>query len=106
MNVVAKRTLLFYADKYPPASTALKNWNDEISKSSFGSFNEIKSVYGNASIIANRRMVFNIKGNSYRLIVSVNFETQNVYFIWFGTHSEYDKIDAAEIKHLRNPKKS
>jgi mRNA interferase HigB len=105
MNIIATRTLLFYADHYPLAATALKNWYDEISKSNFGSFNEIKSVYGNASIIANRRIVFNIKGNSYRLIVSVNFETQNLYIIWFGTHSEYDKVDAAEIKYLRNPKK-
>ena len=105
MNILTKQTILYYIDQYPIASTALKNWYDELSKTGYKNFNDLKSVYGNASIIANNRVVFNIKGNSFRLIVSLNFETQNLYVIWFGTHATYDKIDAANIKHLRKPYK-
>jgi mRNA interferase HigB len=83
----------------------LKNWYEDLLDAKYKSFNELKSDYGNASIIANNRVVFNIKGNSYRLIVSFNFEAQAVYVIWFGTHSAYDKIDAANVKHVKNPYK-
>lgn len=57
-------------------------------------------MYGNASIVANDRVIFNIKGNDFRLIVSISFKRQTVYIIWFGTHAEYDKIDAAIIKYV------
>jgi mRNA interferase HigB len=63
----------------------------------FLNFNEIKTIYGNASVIANNRVVFNIKGNDFRLIVSINFIQHGCYVIWFGTHKEYDKITAATI---------
>jgi mRNA interferase HigB len=55
-------------------------------------------VYGNASIVANNRIVFNIKGNDYRLVVSVNFRQLAAYLIWFGTHKAYDKIDTATVE--------
>ncbi len=105
MNIITKRTILYYIDQYPLASNSLKNWYDELSRIEFSSFNELKRVYGNASIVANNRVVFNIKGNSFRLIASLNFETQTLYVIWFGPHAAYDKIDAANIKHIKNPYK-
>jgi mRNA interferase HigB len=105
MNIITKRTIMYYVDLYPLASNSLKSWYNEISESNFKSFNELKDVYRNASVVANKRVVFNIKGNSYRLITSFNFEAQAVYVIWFGTHSAYDKIDVANVKHLRNPYK-
>ena len=105
MNVITKRTILYYIDQYPLAANSLKNWCEELSKANYQNFNELKKVYGNASVIANNRVVFNIKGNSFRLIVSFNFEAQALYVIWFGTHAAYDRIDAAAIKHLKNPYK-
>ena len=105
MNVITKRTILFYMDQYPLAYNSLKNWYDEMYRAEYKNFNELKNVHGNASIIANNRVVFNIKGNSFRLIVSCSFETEALYVIWFGTHAAYDKIDAANIKHLKNPYK-
>lgn len=99
MNIITKRTILYYIDQYPLASNSLKNWHEELSKTDFKNFNELKVVYGNASIIANNRVVFNIKGNSFRLIVSINFAKQAAYLIWFGTHAEYDIIDATSINH-------
>ncbi|MBS1531430.1 MAG: type II toxin-antitoxin system HigB family toxin, partial [Bacteroidetes bacterium] len=76
MNIIARGTLLIYIDKYPIAKTALLNWYQEFVKASYGNFNELKSVYRNASIIANNRVIFNIKGNDFRLVVSINFKNQ------------------------------
>lgn len=82
---------------YPLAANSLKIWYDELSKAKFVNFNDLKTVYGNASIVANNRVVFNIKGNSFRLVVSINFKKQAAYVIWFGTHAEYNQIDVTTI---------
>ena len=99
MNIITRRTILYYINEYPPAANSLKNWYDEFSKTEYKSFNELKNTYGNASVIANNRVVFNIKGNSFRLIISINFTKQAAYIIWFGTHAEYDIIDAPTINY-------
>ncbi len=102
MNIIAKGSILYYSEKYPLAKTGLLLWYNEVLKKSFHNFNELKAEYGNASIVANYRVVFNIKGNDYRLIVRVNFINQSVYIIWFGTHKEYDKTDVANISFDKN----
>jgi mRNA interferase HigB len=98
MNIIAKGSILFYSDKYPKAKTSLLTWYYEFSKALFHNFNELKQVYANASIAANNRIIFNIKGSDYRLVVSVNFRQLAAYVIWFGTHTEYDKIDTGTIE--------
>lgn len=100
MNVITKRTIVYYAEQYPAAKTALFTWLKEFSSKVFSSPNELKTVYGHASIVANQRVVFNIKGNDFRLVVAVNFSAQAAYIIWFGTHREYDAIDVTTIKHI------
>ena len=97
MNVIVKRAVLYYCDKYPAAKIALLGWYKEFCDVNYKNFNELKQVYGNASLIANSRVIFYIKGNEFRLIVSVNFKQQAAYIIWFGTHGQYDKIDASTI---------
>jgi mRNA interferase HigB len=97
MKILVRRTILYYAKIYPSASDALLIWYHEFSKFGFANFNELKRVYRNASIISNQRVVFNVKGNAYRLIVSINFQQQACYVIWFGTHKEYDQIDVSAI---------
>jgi mRNA interferase HigB len=77
-------------------------WYNEVSKKEFNNFNELKEVYGNASVVNNQRVVFNIKGNDFRLVVSVNFRRLACYVIWFGTHTEYDKIDVETIQYTDN----
>jgi mRNA interferase HigB len=107
MNIIAKGTVLYYIDRYPKAKTSLLTWYYEFLKMEFPTFNALKAVYGNASIVANNRVIFNIKGNDYRLVVSVNFRQLAAYIIWFGTHKEYDKIDTATIEfdtHILNYK--
>lgn len=97
MNIIVKRSILYYIEKYPDAEVALMAWYKVFSNYSFEDFNELKSVFKNASILRNHGVVFNIKGNYYRLIVSINFRTKAAYIIWFGTHSQYDEIDATSI---------
>ncbi len=97
MKVLVKKTILFYTQKYPIAETPLLIWHNEFSKFEFNNFNELKRVYGNASIVNNNRVVFNIKGNDFRLVVSVNFSQRACYVIWFGTHEEYDKINVETV---------
>jgi len=98
MNVIVRRAILFYIAKYPNAKTALLAWYTEFSKMKFSSFNALKEVYGNASLVANNRVVFNIKGNNYRLVVKVNFKQLAAYIIWFGTHNEYDKVEVETVE--------
>lgn len=82
---------------YPNASNALYDWYEKFRKLEINSFNELKSIYGNASIIKDDRVVFNIMGNKFRLVVRVVFEYKAVQIKWFGTHSEYDKIDVDTV---------
>jgi mRNA interferase HigB len=98
MNIIARRAVLYYSERYSMAKTPLLAWYNEFSKEEFRNFNELKAVYGNASIIANNRVIFNIKGNDFRLIVSVNFKQLAAYIIWFGTHKEYNKIDTETVE--------
>src|ERR1700743_974458 len=97
MNITAKGTILYYIKKYPKAKTALLTWYHEFSKAEFRNFNELKAVYGNASFVANNRVIFNIKGNDFRLVTSVNFRQLAAYVIWSGMHKEYDKIDTSRV---------
>ena len=98
MRIVAIKTLKqFYAD-HPEAKGALLAWNEEVSKTDWRSPNELKAQFGKASLIGAKRVVFNIHGNAFRLIVDVEYKFKMVFVIWFGSHKEYDKINAHEIK--------
>ena len=98
MNVIVKRALLYYVHEHPKAKIALLAWYNVFTKQKFKTFNELKEVYLNASIVGNNIVIFNIKGNDFRLIISINFAQQAAYIIRFGTHTEYDKIDTATIE--------
>ena len=97
MKILVKKTILYYIKKYPIAETPLLIWYTEFSKREFSNFNELKKIYGSASVVSNDRVVFNIKGNDFRLVVSINFVQAACYVIWFGTHKEYDKINVETI---------
>lgn len=75
----------------------LKSWYLETSKAGWNNHNELKQEYPSASILQDNRIVFNIKGNNYRLIVKVNYDYQMIWIRFIGTHAEYDKINANEI---------
>lgn len=97
-NIINRKTLLAYANKYPNAKNALFEWYYEFLNADFKSFQELKSVYKNASLVGDNRVVVNIMGNHYRLVIRVVFLYKSIQIKWFGTHSEYDKIDVTTIK--------
>jgi len=98
-NIIARKTLLDYCILHPRAEQALREWYNELANSKFASFQELKSVYGNASLVGDDRVVFNIMGNHYRLVVRVVFDYKTIQIKWFGTHSEYDKIDVRNVTY-------
>ncbi|MFD0797317.1 type II toxin-antitoxin system HigB family toxin [Maribacter chungangensis] len=97
MKIFSRGTLRDFWEKHGDCELPLKTWYRETEKSNWNTINELKSDYPNASILKNNRIVFNIKGNDYRLIVKFNFEYQLAWIRFIGTHAEYDKIDANEI---------
>ena len=97
MRVIAKKTLRDFWEKHADCEEQLKSWYRETEKSNWLSINELKNAYPSASILKDNRIVFNIKGNDYRLIVKFNFEYQLAWIRFIGTHAEYDKINANEI---------
>lgn len=94
MHIVAVRYLRAFWEKNPDSEQPLKSWVDEAKKASWSQPAQIKEQYRSASILKNKRVVFNIKGNDYRLVVSVAYHYQAVYVKFIGTHKEYDAIDA------------
>ncbi len=97
MRVIAKRTLRNFWIKHTDSEQQLTSWYREIEKSKWDSLNELKREYPSASILKENRVIFNIKGNNYRLIVKFNLEYQICWIRFVGTHAEYDKINANEI---------
>ncbi len=96
-RIIAKRTLREYWEKHADCEQYLKTWFDTARTSKWNSPSDIKKTYANASILKNGRVVFNIKGNSYRLVIKFNYSKQWAFVRFIGTHSEYDKIDADTV---------
>ncbi len=96
-RIIAKRTLREFWEKHADSEQYLKTWYETATNSNWKSPNEVKGTYINASVLKDSRVVFNIKGNSYRLIVKFNYERQWAFIKFIGTHSEYDKINADTI---------
>ena len=97
MRIIAKKTLRDFWERYPDAEDALQAWYHDAKQATWHSPHDIRRVYATASIIANNRVVFNIRGNHYRLIVAINYAVGIVYIRFVGTHKDYDQIDAATI---------
>jgi mRNA interferase HigB len=97
MRVIAIKTLREFWQVHPDAEQPLRAWYDEASKATGAQPADIKAQYRNASILKNRRVVFNIKGNSYRLVVALAYNTRMVFVKFVGTHAQYDTIDAETI---------
>jgi mRNA interferase HigB len=100
-NIITRKTLLAYCKQYPKASNALLEWYYELLEADFQSFQDLKAVYGNASLVGDDRVVFNIMGNHYRLVVRIVFTYKAIQIKWFGTHAEYDKIDVATVTYKK-----
>jgi mRNA interferase HigB len=93
-RIFSKSTLREFLEKHPESEQYLKTWHDTALNADWENPNDVKQTYANASVLKDSRMVFNIKGNSFRLVAKFNFEKQWIFIRFIGTHSEYDKIDA------------
>ena len=98
MRVIAVSTLRAFWEKHPDAEQPLLAWYEEVLAANWQSPADIKALYRSASILKNRRVVFNIKGNDYRLVVAIAYRLQAVYVKFVGTHAEYDAIDAQTVE--------
>lgn len=97
MRIIARKTLKDYGVREPAAKKELDAWFAEAKHAKWKTPAEIKAKYANASILKNQRVVFNICGNNYRLIVRINFKFEIIYIRFVGTHKEYDRINAETI---------
>ena len=97
MRIIAKRTLRKFWELHPDAEEALLAWYREVEKEDWDTPAEVKEKYRTASVIGKNRVVFNIKGNDYRLVVKINYPYRVVYIRFVGTHAEYDRINAEEV---------
>lgn len=97
MRIISRRKLKEFWIKHPDAEKQLRAWFADTKQARWKSPAEIKKIYKNASIIGDNRVVFNIKGNSYRLIVAINYAFSVVYIRFVGSHVHYDRIDAINI---------
>lgn len=98
MRIVATKILREFSVHHPDAKPHLDAWVDEVRKASWKQPADIKAQFRNASILKNRRVVFNIKGNSYRLIAAVAYRYAALYIKFIGAHQEYDTIDAETVE--------
>ena len=101
MRVVARSSLRTFWERHPEAESALRVWLAEAEHGHWSSSADIKARYGNASILSGERVVFNICGNKYRLVVSISYPFGIVFIKFIGTHAEYDKIDARYVEWKR-----
>ena len=93
MIVMVHSTLLQFRLKHSTSASALNKWYDLVSKADWNSLRDIQEMFPSADYVGNDRYVFNIKGNSYRLVAMIHFRTRTLYIRFIGTHAEYDKIE-------------
>jgi mRNA interferase HigB len=105
VRVIARRTLLQFIESLKgqegqnAVKVALDAWFHEAQRAGWHSSVEVKRSYGTASILSGDRVVFNIKGNDYRLVTAIDYRRQIVFIKWLGPHRDYDKIDARTVKY-------
>lgn len=92
MRVIAKKALVVYYEEHRDAETALEEWYDKTVKAEWDNFAQVRKTFNSADFVGNKRIVFNIKGNQYRLVALVLYRIKMVYIRFIGTHDDYDRI--------------
>ncbi|ANH81743.1 addiction module toxin RelE [Niabella ginsenosidivorans] len=93
MVIITKTTIEKYARRHTVAAEPLNTWYATAKAADWGHFPDVRNTFKSADYVGNNRIVFNIKGNDFRLIALVLFSTRTMFILWFGTHAEYDKIN-------------
>ena len=97
MRIIAKRALREFWERHPNAKEPLLSWDREVKQEDWDEPAKVKATYRSASIVGGNRVVFNIKGNDYRLVAEIKYKYRVVYVRFVGTHVEYDAVDAKEV---------
>jgi mRNA interferase HigB len=97
VRIIAKSTLRTFWTDHPDAEEPLLAWYREVEKEDWSEPAQVKEKYRNASFVKGNRVVFNIKGNDYRLVVKINYPYRITYVRFVGTHAEYDKVNVEEV---------
>ena len=99
MRIISKKTLkdFYEQSRYLDSKSSLEAWHKEVLKLDWNNPNEVKEMYRSASIIGNEKVVFNIAGNKYRLIVTINYYAKIVFIKFIGTHKQYDKVNMEDL---------
>jgi mRNA interferase HigB len=99
MRLISKKYLKEKSESFPEASVALATWEYDVKQADWTSSQDVKRSFNSVSIINNKRAVFNIKGNQYRLVVDIEYTYKIVFIVWFGTHKAYDKINVETLNY-------
>jgi mRNA interferase HigB len=97
VRVISRAILIDYYNRHKEIRSQLEAWFHEVKKAEWNTPQDVKENYRNASIIGGNKIVFNIKGNNYRLVTKINYKMKIVYIKFIGTHKEYDKINVKEL---------
>jgi len=97
MHVISRKTLRKFWEKHPDAQQPLQAWYVDVKHANWKKPSDIKAIHQTASFLANNRVVFNIKGNQYRIVIVIEYKFGNIYIRFVGTHREYDRFDATKI---------
>ena len=97
MRVFTRGTLRNFGRRHPDSRRALEGWYDRVENADWESPQQLKVDYPSASILGDNRVVFNIRGNNYRLVAQLDYPLKRVYIRFIGTHAEYDRINAMEV---------
>jgi mRNA interferase HigB len=97
MRIIARRTLREYWEQYPASEQPLKAWFREAAAAQWAGPEDVKRSYRHASILKSNRVVFNVGGNKYRLVVQINYDFRVIYIRFVGSHAAYDKVNAETV---------
>ena len=104
MRIIARKTLIDFWKIKPDSEEPLKSWYSIAKEAVWKSSNALKAQITDASIITGKRVVFNIKGNDYRLVVDIEYRIGLIFIVWLGTHTEYDGLNIKELSYVKTNK--
>lgn len=102
MRIIARKTITSFYTIYATSQASLQAFYKEVEAATWDKPSDVIQDYPTADVITGKRFVFNIKGNSYRLVADIEFKIKQVYIVWIGTHAEYDKIDVKTIRYVKS----
>lgn len=102
MRLITKKTFVSFYSTHATAKASLEAFSKEVKAAEWEKPSDVIEAYPSADVITGKRFVFNIKGNSYRLVVDIEFRLKLVFIVWIGTHAEYDKIDVTKVNYVKS----